>query len=130
LNGGAVSWASIKQTSNVNATTEAEYIAACEGGKEAVFLHEILYILWPKDHLPITLRGDNEGSIALARNPEFHKRSKHIDTRYHYIRQLLADNLISIQHVPTKDMVADILTKPLKPSVFGPLLKKMGVGPI
>jgi len=130
LNGGAVSWASIKQTSNVNATTEAEYIAACEGGKEAVFLHEILYILWPKDHLPITLRGDNEGSIALAKNPEFHKRSKHIDTRYHYIRQLLADNLISIQHVPTKDMVADILTKPLKPSVFGPLLKKMGVGPI
>jgi hypothetical protein len=130
LNGGAVSWASIKQTSNVSSTTEAEYIAACEGGKEAVFLYEILYALWPEDHLPITLRGDNEGSIALAKNPEFHKRSKHIDNRYHYIRQLLADNLISIQHVPTKEMVADILTKPLKPAVFGPLLKKMGVGPV
>ena len=130
LSGGVVSWASIKQTSNVSSTTEAEYIAACEGGKEAVFLYEILYALWPKDHLPITLRGDNEGSIALAKNPEFHKRSKHIDNRYHYIRQLLADNLISIQHVPTKEMIADILTKPLKPTVFGPLLKKMGVGPV
>jgi hypothetical protein len=52
--------------------------------------------------------------LLWQKNPEFHKRSKHIDNRYHYIRQLLADNLISIQHVPTKEMVADILVEAWK----------------
>lgn len=56
---------------------------------------------------------DNEGAEALARNPEHHTRTKHIDARYHFIRECVADADVRVEHVSTKDMLADMLTKPL-----------------
>jgi hypothetical protein len=120
----------MKQRTNVAATMEAEYIATCEAGKLAVFLYEILYTLWPKDHLPVTLCCDNLGTIQFAHNPTFHKRSKHIDNRYHYIRQLLEDDMIAMEHVSTKDQAADMLTKPLRVQAFTPALATFGIGPV
>lgn len=68
---------------------------------------------------PIILFGDNKGSNALTANPEHHARTKHIDVKYHYIRQLVGDKEVDIRYIPTAAMAADILlTKPLTTKVF------------
>ena len=59
-------------------------------------------------HGPMVVNADNQGSIALAKNPVFHDRSKHIDIQYHYTRDLVKQEKIQLTHVPTKDMLADV----------------------
>ena len=56
---------------------------------------------------------DNQGAMKLANNPQFHNRIKHIDIRYHFVRDTLAAGEVTLQYLPTADVVADILTKPL-----------------
>jgi hypothetical protein len=58
--------------------------------------------------------GDNQGSLALAKNPEYHVRTKHIDIQYHFIRECIENNKIVIQYIPTEDMLADGMTKALQ----------------
>ena len=130
FNGGVIAAESQKQSTVVSSTTEAETIASCEGGKQSTFLYRVLYTLLPGDYLPITICQDNQGAIALAKNPEFHKRTKHIDTRYFYIRQLVEDHQIAIYYVPTQQMVADIFTKPLKAFNRTYALYMLGIGPV
>lgn len=113
LNGGAITWNSQKQRTIVTSTTEAEYIGLCNAGKEAIFLAQLLESLGAAAQLPITIYGDNNGALALTTNPEFHSRTKHIDIRYHYIRQLIQDGRITTRYISTDAMAADCLTKPL-----------------
>ncbi|TYK16350.1 gag/pol protein [Cucumis melo var. makuwa] len=91
LNGGAVVWRSIKQTYIANSTMEAEYVAACEAANEAVWLKKFLTDLEivPNMHLPITLYCDNSGVVANSREPRSHKRGKHIERKYHLIREIV-----------------------------------------
>ena len=63
--------------------------------------------------MPTLIRGDNDGSIAMARNPQFHKRSKHIDIRWHWIRELVEDGTIVIESCRDPEQPADMLTKAL-----------------
>ncbi|GMF62498.1 unnamed protein product [Phytophthora fragariaefolia] len=70
---------------------------------------------------------DNQGSIALAKNPEFHKRTKHIDIRYHFVREKVEDGQVVLQYVSTTDMLADIMTKPIPATQFGVLRNKLGI---
>ncbi|KAG4036076.1 hypothetical protein PC123_g28356 [Phytophthora cactorum] len=70
---------------------------------------------------------DNQGSIALAKNPEFHKRTKHIDIRYHFVREKVEDGQVVLQYVSTTDMLADIMTKPIPATQFGALRNKLGI---
>lgn len=128
LSGGAVAWSSIKQTTCVSSTMEAEYIALNEAGKETVFLYEVLQAMDPQDRLPITLYEDNLGTVQFTENPQFHKKSKHIDNRYHYVRQLLEDNIIEIEHIGSGQQAADMLTKPLKAHERAPALIALGIG--
>ena len=67
---------------------------------------------------PMQLFGDNKASLALVKNPEYHQRIKHIDIRYHYVRQVYEDGLIGLKFVPTANQAADILTKPLTTQAF------------
>lgn len=69
----------------------------------------------------IPLKGDNQGSIALAHNPVFHSRTKHIDIQHHYIRDEVASKRIELSYVPTEQMIADGLTKALPTSSFSDL---------
>nr|AMY96445.1 gag/pol protein [Momordica dioica] len=91
LNGGAVSWRSSKQTCVADSTCEAEYVAACEAAKEAVWIRKFLTDLGvvPNMHLPITLYCDNSGAVANAKEPRSHKRGKHIERKYHLIREIV-----------------------------------------
>ena len=70
---------------------------------------------------------DNQGAIALVKNPEFHARTKHIDISIHYVRQLAEDDKIDVQYVPTKDMAADCLTKPLPKQKHEANIAQMGL---
>ena len=69
---------------------------------------------------------DNKSAQALAKNPVFHDRSKHIDTRYHFIRDCIAKKEVKLEYVKTQDQIADIFTKPLKFEVFRRLRNSIG----
>ena len=115
LNGGAVSWKSSKQSTVVDSTTEAEYIAASDAAKEAVWIKKFITDLEvvPSITNPVDVYCDNNGAIAQAKEPRSHQRSKHILRRYHLIREIIERGDVKICRVPTDDNVADPLTKPL-----------------
>jgi hypothetical protein len=110
---GAISWKSRKQATVLLSSTEAEYKAMSDSCKEAVWLRNILSELCLRPKAALPLHVDNEGAEALAKNPEHHTRTKHIDARYHFVRHCVKRRRLSIFHVSTKDMLADMLTKPL-----------------
>ena len=89
LGGGAVVWRSVKQSSIVDSTKEAEYIAACEAAKEAVWLKKFITDLEvvPNIDKPIVLYCDNSRAVANSKEPRSHKRGKHIERKYHLIRR-------------------------------------------
>jgi len=115
INGAAISWASKKQGSVALSSTEAEYMSLTQGIKEALWLGELLSDLGaPRYKTEIRqVQCDNQGAIALTRNPQYHARTKHIDIQYHFVRQHVESGLIQLTYCPTHDMVADIFTKPL-----------------
>ena len=111
--GGAVTWQAQRQKSVALSTVEAEYMAACQAAKDAVWLRAFLVGLGLHASAPTTIQCDSQGAIALAKNPEHHQRSKHIDMRYHFIREQVTNGAITLSYTSTSDMVADQLTKPL-----------------
>ena len=115
LNGGAVSWKSSKQAIVADSTMEAEYIAACEAAKEAVWIRNFITGLGmvPSVADPIDLYCDNNGAIAQAKEPRSHSKAKHILRKYHLIREINGRGDINICKVHTDDNVADPLTKAL-----------------
>ena len=78
-------------------------------------------------HGPMVVNADNQGSIALAKNPIFHDRSRHIDIQYHYTRELVRQERIQLNHIPTKDMLVDVLTRSLPRAQHEHLLKGIGL---
>ncbi|KAK8584414.1 hypothetical protein V6N12_068658 [Hibiscus sabdariffa] len=115
LNGGAVSWKSSKQDTVADSTTEAEYIAASEAAKEAVWIKKFITGLGviPTISDAVDLYCDNNGAIAQAKEPRSHQRSKHILRRFHLIREIIDRGDVEICKVHTDDNIADPLTKPL-----------------
>lgn len=127
LYGGAVSWQSRKQRTVTLSSVEAEYMAATQATKEAIWWRSFLTELGLPPLGPTIIYADNQGSIALAKNPEHHERTKHIDIQYHFIREQLATRAITVQYMPTEDMVADVLTKALASNRHNQLISRMGV---
>lgn len=113
LCGGAISWQSKKQRTVALSTVEAEYMAITHASKEAIWWRSIFNTLGYDMTDPTTLWSDSQGSISLAANPEHHSRTKHIDIQYHFIRQHLAEQTISLQFIASEKMAADGLTKSL-----------------
>ena len=112
-NGGAITWGSKKQTVIALSSTEAEYVALSEASREAMWLRHLYGELGFIQKEPILILGDNDGSIAMAKNPQFHKRTKHVDIRWHFVRDLVQDGLINILDCRDPEQTADILTKQL-----------------
>ena len=73
------------------------------------------------------MRGDNQGALALVKNPHLHERSKHIDVCYHYIRDLAEKRKLEVKYTPTDEMPADGMTKPLGRQAFGKFRSQLGV---
>ncbi|KAL5757076.1 hypothetical protein ACOSQ2_021822 [Xanthoceras sorbifolium] len=110
--GGAVSWQSRLQKCIALSTTEAEYIAITEGCKEMLWMEKFLQELDQKQESYV-LYCDSQSAIHLSKNQTFHSRSKHIDVRYHWIRDVLENKLLQVEKIHTNDNGADMMTKNL-----------------
>ena len=124
--GGAISWLSQRQSSVAISTTEAEIVAASEAAREVVWLKRLLNELVALDGVP-EIQIDNEAAIRLAQNPEYHRRTKHIQTRHFFIREQVAEGEIGVKSVTTELQVADALTKALLGPRLKLLMNKMGL---
>ncbi|MGV7994806.1 Ty1/Copia family ribonuclease HI, partial [Mycobacterium kansasii] len=107
-----VSWFSKKQNSISLSTAEAEYIAAGNACTQLVWMQRMLSDYEIKQD-SMLLYCDNSSAINISKNPIQHSRTKHIDIRFHYIRELVEGKIISLEYIPTEDQRADIFTKPL-----------------
>jgi transposase InsO family protein len=110
---GVVSWNSKRQQTVALSTAEAEYMAATQATKESLWLKQLLGELGLVQSQPVLIRSDNQGCIALTKNPAYHSRTKHIDIRHHFIRDSVEVGDIELRYVATDDMAADVLTKAL-----------------
>ena len=120
---GAISWASQKQPIVTLSTTEAEYVAATSAACQAVWIRRIMIDLMQDQEGATKIYCDNNSIIELSKNQVFHKRSKHIDTRYHFIRELINNGEIYIEFSKSENQFADIFTKPLAKEIFKHLRK-------
>ncbi len=123
--GGTVSWRSKRQEIVALSSTEAEYVALSFAAQELMWLRSFLNDLGYYQQKNL-LYEDNQGAIALSKNPDNHSRTKHIDVRYHYIRDLVEKKKIQVDYCPTTNMLADIMTKGLPRPRFEELCKKLG----
>ena len=130
MSGGPVSWLSKKQPLVSLSTSEAEYVALSMATQEAVWLRRLFADLQASLTEPTLVMEDNQGTIAMAKNPVSHVRTKHIDIRYHYVREAVQDCLISLSYCPTAQMIADLLTKPIPRERFETLRRSMGLEPL
>ena len=99
-NGPLVSWKSCKQNIVPLSSCEAEYVALTSAFKEARFLRQLFSDINGREIQSVKLFGDNQGAIALAKNPVHHQRSKHIDIRYHFIRFDVEEGIVNLEYVP------------------------------
>jgi hypothetical protein len=113
LNESLVTWCSHKEKTVALSSCEAEFMAATEAAKQALWLRTLLSELTAKKARKVTLFVDNNSAIALMKNPVFHGRSKHIDIKYHFIRECIECGQIQVKRVCTNEQKADALTKPL-----------------
>lgn len=113
LGSGVISWASMRQQSVSTSSTESEYIAACQAVKELVWLKCLIAELNPNEVVDAKFYMDNQSAIRLIKNPVFHKRTKHIDVQYHFIREKFQEGLFKLEYIKTDDQIADIFTKAL-----------------
>lgn len=118
INETPICWASQRQKSVSLSTTEAEYIAASEAVKELVWVKSLFQDLLPEKQLNAVLLMDNQSALKLVKNPQFHKRTKHVDIQYHFIREKFKESLFDLVYVPMQEQIVDILTKPLSKVKF------------
>jgi hypothetical protein len=127
IDGAAVSWASCKQELVTLSTAKAEYVAATHAAKESIWLRRLIEPFFEPSSTPTTLHCDNQAAIHLATDDNYHARTKHIDIRFHFIRQTISDGHVDIKYCPTQDMTADILTKALPKYKVALHLQNLGI---
>ena len=120
VGGMIVNWASRTQKICTLSSAESEYIALGECGQDlkfvCMFLHELGI-----GQMPGTIFEDNEGAIFLAKNQQVGMKTKHIDVKYHFIRDLVADNYLDIRYVRSEDNYADLMTKNVSNEIYNRL---------
>ena len=126
LSNGIISWRSTKQTCVALSTAEAEYVALASSAQEAVWLGKVLNDL-QSNNVPIMIYEDNQSAICLAKSNRNHPKTKHIDIKYNYVRDVLSKSLIEICYCPTDENLADIFTKGLPADRFCKLRLMLGM---
>ena len=129
LNGGAICWKSSKQSTVADSVCEAEYIAASDAAKEAVWLRKFLGELGVAPSLdgPVPVYCDSTGAIAQAKEPRSHHRTKHILRRYHLVREIVERGDIDLMKIDGKKNLADPFTKAIGIKEFDFCKWKMGI---
>jgi hypothetical protein len=124
---GAVTWTSRMQKTVARSSTEAEYMALLEACSKIAWLMSLQKEISYLPTAPTPLVSDNQGGIFLAINSAHDRRLKHVDIRYHFIREYVESKCINIVYISTDDMIADILTKPLGRVKFEYFRKLLGI---
>ena len=127
LAGSTISWRSQRQSVVALSTTEAEYISLSSATQEAIWLRRLMGDLGLDAFEPTVMFEDNQSAICLAKNPSNHSRAKHVDIKYHFIREAIEKKEIELRYCPTDEMVADVLTKGIPRQKFEQLRTLMGV---
>jgi hypothetical protein len=125
-----VSWQSQKQRVVALSSCESEYIAAATAACQGIWLARLLGDLRNAATEVVDLRVDNQSALALMKNPVFHDRSKHIQTKFHFIREAVENGEITPSYIGTEGQLADILTKPLSRIKFQELREQIGMFPV
>jgi hypothetical protein len=127
LGDSPVAWQSQKQRVVALSSCEAEYIAGAAAACQGVWLRRLLEDMVGTDVSPPQLKMDNQSAIALSKNPVLHDRSKHIDTRFHFLRVCVDEGAVRLAFVSTQGQLADVLTKALGRTKFQELRELIGV---
>lgn len=127
LGSGAISWSSKKQDIVALSSSEDEYVAVTAAACQAIWLRRLLGDFGQVQEDATGIFCDNKASIAMTKNPTFHSRTKHIDIRFHFIRNLVASEKIILNYCNTNKQVADILTKSLPYAKHHYFICQMGV---
>ncbi len=127
LAGGSISHSSRQQQIIALSFCEVEYMALSEAAKEAIWVDRFLHELGFRDDQSVHLYANNKDAIDLITNPLFHKRTKHIEIRWHWIREVVEKGKIFIHYLPTKEMLVDGLIKPLPVFAFANFKKMLNL---
>ena len=127
IGNATVSWSSKRQATVAKSTAEAEYVALSYATQEAVWLRQLLNDVGFGTNSSTIIFEDNNGAIDLSRNAKYHNRTKHIDISHHFVRERVKSKEIDVVHCPSKDMVADVLTKGIPRVQFHKLRDLLGV---
>ena len=122
-----ISWSSKKQNIVALSSCEAEYVSASDAAQQMLWLESLLDELKVGYVKPVQLLVDNKSAISLAKNPVAHGRSKHIETRFHFIRDQVNKKKLELVYCTTEDQLADVFTKPLRVERFEKLRDMLGV---
>ena len=106
---------------------ESEYVAAATVACQGIWLSRLLAEFSSGEAEQVVLKVDNKSAIALAKNPVFHERSKHIELKYHFIRDCVEAKKIELEFVPNEHQLADMLTKPLRRVRLAELCSRIGM---
>ncbi|CAL2267031.1 unnamed protein product [Prunus armeniaca] len=127
LGSGVFSWASIKQNTVALSTAEAEYVSAAEATSQAKWLRFVLEDFGEEQIEGTQIMCDNTSAIAMAKNPVFHQKSRHINRKFHFIQEAIQAKEIELVYCRTEEQIADILTKALPKDRFAYLRELLGV---
>lgn len=127
LFGSCISWMSRKQQCVTLSSTEAEYVALAEAAQEAVWLKRILEDFGVFIENQIIIYEDNQSCLKLILNEQSSRRSKHIDTKYHFLKDLKNELVLNYEYCPSNYMIADALTKPLEVTKLNRFRELMGL---
>ena len=127
MSGSPVSWRSKKQSCVALSTAEAEYVALAAAAQEAIWLRNLMEDLKGGNKAATVIHDDSQAAISMSKNPQFHGKGKHIEIKYHYIREQVLKGNVVLKYCPTENMLADILTKGLNREQHEKLRKQMNV---
>lgn len=117
MQGAAISWKSRRQDCVSKSTSEAEYVSSSEASSEAIWLRNLCMELKIIPETSVEMFCDNKSAIELAKNGNFSARTRHIAVAYHFVKEKIEMKIVHVEYLPTKDMIADMLTKPATPDV-------------
>ena len=127
IEGSMVTYYSKRQPCVALSSTEAEYVAISRAAQTVCWLRRLLDQLGFRQEQPTLLFEDNTSCISIAESEGLNQRTKHIDVRHHYIRDMVQENIIQIEHLGTDDMLADFFTKALPVARFLELRSRIGL---
>jgi hypothetical protein len=127
LGSGVFSWSSKKQQSVAQSSAEAEYVSAALATSQAIWLRRILEDIGEKQEDAVHLHCDNKSAIAMAKNPVYHSRTRHIAIKHHFIREAIEEGEVELKFCRSEEQVADIFTKALPKEKFQQFREALGV---